>query len=333
MDGEGHSFVVSEADVIAQTDGQPLTRPRLVADLLSLGVRPGMTLMVHSSLSSLGWVVGGATSVIHALEEAVGPAGTIVMPGFSNGAPEPSRWRHPPVPEAWWGTIRREWPPFDPDTTPTRGLGAIAEEFRQQPGTYRSRHPNLSFCARGPHARELTAAHHLDYGLGERSPLDRLYDLDGKILLLGVDHGSNTTLHLAEFRSRWKGREEEVRYTGRVLRDGKVAHVRFVELDWNDDDFAQLGLEYEKASGDVKVGTVGLAESRLMDVRPLVDFAVDWLVKHRGPMEGKPARSADDSGSMTPPKYQYKQSDMARSPLEGRWQSAKRRERAGRTRR
>lgn len=324
---------MSLREVIARTTDGPITQSRIVAELLSLGIRPGDTLMVHSSLSSIGYVVGGAMTVVTSLEEAVGPAGTIMMPAFSEGAPEPSRWRNPPVPESWWATIRRATPPWDPEMTPTSALGIIPETFRLQSGTHRSRHPNVSFCARGPHSRELLSAHHLDFGIGERSPVDRLYDLDGKILLLGVDHGSNSSLHLAEFRSRWKGREKELRFSGKLLRDGKVVHVRFRDLDGTSDDFAQLGNDYEGETGNVNVGLVGMAKARLMEVRPLIDYAVEWLPKHRGPMEPKPSSSEEAGGRPAAPRFQIREASTSAGSQEGKWQTTKRRNRASRVRR
>src|SRR5205085_4042113 len=108
---------------------------------------------------------------------------------------------NPPVPEAWWETIRNERPAFDARTQPTRGMGAIAECFRSWPGSQRSDHPLVSFTALGPNAERIAANHELANGLGEGSPLARLYDLDAHVLLLGVGHANNTSLHLAEYRT------------------------------------------------------------------------------------------------------------------------------------
>jgi aminoglycoside 3-N-acetyltransferase len=102
-----------------------------------------MTVMVHSSLARLGWTVGGPIPVIQALLEALGTAGTLVMPAESPYVSDPSTWNDPRLLPEWYETIRENLPVFDPLTTPTT-MGAIAEAFRTFPGTRRSNHPLVS---------------------------------------------------------------------------------------------------------------------------------------------------------------------------------------------
>lgn len=97
---------MTEADAVARAINGPATVQSLTEDLFALGVRPGMVLLAHSSLSALGWVCGGPVAVILALEAALGPAGTLVMPAHSGDYSEPSVWQHPPVPEGWWQTFK-----------------------------------------------------------------------------------------------------------------------------------------------------------------------------------------------------------------------------------
>src|SRR5687767_3614283 len=160
-----------EASAVGGATDGPVTVARLVAHLQRLGVDPGATLLVHTSLRALGWVCGAEQAVIEALTLALGPAGTLVMPAFSTQLTDPATWRAPPVPEAWWPTIRESMPAFDPVLTGTRGLGRVAESFRRAPGARRSAHPHDSFAARGPAAAALLADHPLESGLGEGSPL------------------------------------------------------------------------------------------------------------------------------------------------------------------
>src|SRR5512146_2871888 len=96
---------MSEAETISKI-GMPRTRESLAHDFRTLGVEPGMVVIVHSSLSAIGWVCGGAVAVIQALLDVLTPLGTLVMPAHSGELSDPAQWHHPPVPESWWSVIR-----------------------------------------------------------------------------------------------------------------------------------------------------------------------------------------------------------------------------------
>ena len=270
---------MSEAEQIARVE-RPATVASLAADLAALGVTPGMAVLVHSSLSALGWVSGGAQAVVLALRAAVRSAGTLVMPTHSTGLTDPADWQHPPVPEAWWPIIRATMPAFDPATTPTRGMGAIPDCFRSAPDVRRSDHPHDSFAAWGRDAAFITARHALASGLGEGSPLARLYERGGSVLLLGVGHGNNTSLHLAEARATFPGKR--LGGTGApIMVDGERRWVAFDTLDVDAEDFPQLGADFARDTGLVRGGWVAAAFALLMPQRALVDYGVRWLERHR----------------------------------------------------
>jgi aminoglycoside 3-N-acetyltransferase len=271
---------MSEANAVARTPEHPATIPSLVADFRHLGVAPGMTLLVHASLSALGWVCGGAVAVILALEETLAPQGTLVMPTHSGDLSEPSRWQHPPVPESWWPIIRETMPAFDPALTPTRGMGVIAETFRKQSGVLRSGHPEVSFAAWGAHARTVTENHGIDFVLGDESPLARIYDLDGRVLLLGVGHENNTSLHLAEYRTDYPGKTL-IEGGAPVLVNGARQWVTFQDIDCDESDFEAIGADFARETGAVREGKIAQAAALLMPQRALVDYAADWMVRNR----------------------------------------------------
>ncbi len=271
---------MTEAATIHSHLPQPNTVQSLAADLRALGITPGMTLLVHSSLRSLGWVAGGPVAVVLALEEVLGPNGTLVMPAFTTGLSDPASWRNPPVPEVWWETIRQTTPPFDKAMTPTRQMGSIVECFRTQPGVQRSDHPLLSFVAWGKHARFVTEEHSLEDPLGNQSPLARVYDLGGSVLLLGVSHGNNTSLHLSEHRVDFPGKRR-VQDGAPMLIHGTRQWVTFGMVDFNDADFAQIGADFARDKGLERQAQVGLATARLMPQRDLVDYGITWLPINR----------------------------------------------------
>jgi aminoglycoside 3-N-acetyltransferase len=142
---------------IVESTPQPRTRCTLAADLRAIGVKPGQTVLVHSSLSALGWVAGGPVAVIQALLDVLTDAGTLVMPTYTADNSDPANWSRPPVPAEWHQVIRDAMPGFDPAISPTRSMGSIPETFRSWPGVMRSYHPTSSFAARGKHAAEILA--------------------------------------------------------------------------------------------------------------------------------------------------------------------------------
>ncbi|MBA2281781.1 MAG: AAC(3) family N-acetyltransferase, partial [Acidimicrobiia bacterium] len=184
---------------------------------------------------------------------------------FSSGATtpvshlsDPAHWRNPPVPESWWQSIRDETPAFDPRLTPTAYMGAIVECFRHAPGVRRSAHPTVSFAAVGPHRDTIVDDHALDGAMGEASPLARLYDLDARVLLLGVGHANNTSLHLAEARAEpdgpW-GTEGSP-----VLVDGERRWVTYTSHDGDASDFEACGAAFAASAPRAeRTGPVGAA--------------------------------------------------------------------------
>lgn len=264
---------------IVESTREPITKKRLMRDLRNAGVRSGDILLVHSSMKSIGWTVGGAVTVIEALMETITEDGTLVMPTQSTDNGDPSRWQAPAVPQAWWDTIKNEMPPYNPVITPTRMIGVVPETFRKYPHVYRSAHPQASFGAWGKRGQYVVASHPVDDVFGENSPLGKLYELHAKILLIGIGYNANTSLHYAEYRAKLPNMPR-VTMGAAVLVDGKRTWTTWEELDYNDSDFPQIAREYEKKSGQSAI-YIGQAESHIFPMRELVDFAVGWLRKNR----------------------------------------------------
>jgi aminoglycoside N3'-acetyltransferase len=209
-----------------------------------LGVRPGSVLLVHSAFSRVQPVQGGPLGLIGALEAVIGPAGTLVMPSMTDDDEQV----------------------FDPATTPCAGMGIIADTFWRQPGVLRSRNPH-AFAARGPAAEFITSPHPLDVPHGLDSPVGRVYQLDGMVLLLGIGHDGDTTVHLAE---NLAGVRYRLAHHVTILQAGRPARLDYGETDHCCERFALVDgwLDGEKLQSR---GSVGNAEARLIRSRAIVD--------------------------------------------------------------
>lgn len=151
-----------------------VTQQEIEQGLRSIGLEEGDIVVVHSSLSSFGHVEGGAEIVVDALLDVIGKYGTLIVPTHTYNAD-----------------------PFDAKTTPSV-CGAITEAVRNRPNAVRSQHPTHSMAAIGRYAEELTDCHEYAHAFGEGSPLYNVLERNGKILLIGVTHVSNSMIHVAE---------------------------------------------------------------------------------------------------------------------------------------
>jgi aminoglycoside 3-N-acetyltransferase len=258
-----------------------LTRERLVRDLRRLGVEAGQTLLVHASLSSVGWVDGGADTVVGALREAVGDDGNVVVPAGTEANSMTSRAHRERIADMTADEVRQyreEMPAFDRDATPG-GAGAIAEALRKSEGAVRSAHPQSSFAAIGPAAKYLMAGHQLESHHGEGSPLAKLYQMDdARVLMIGVGYHCCTAFHLAEYR--YRANPPERTYACVVSVNGERRWTHYYDVALDDREFKDIGNDLAAAHA-IEPGYVGNAECRLMSLPNAVNFAVKWMAIHR----------------------------------------------------
>lgn len=227
-----------------------VTRREIHGGLRGLGVESGSSLVVHSSLSATGWVDGGADAVVDVLLDVVGSNGTLLMPTFT-----------------------RYDRPYDIDDSPST-TGAITEAFRTRPETDRSAHPTKSVAAAGPETAALLADHEPANSLGPDSPLHRLLERGGDVLLLGVDHTSNSALHVVERLANVPYRDQYAETSVRTD-DGDVRDVRVnrVHCSRGFETVAPL-LEH---AGAVSRGRIGEADARLIDGEALLECGLELL--------------------------------------------------------
>ena len=251
----------------------PISKIELKRDLQKVGLSTGSNLMVHSAMSKIGWVIGGAQTVVSALIECVGPKGTLVMPAATPYCLHPNQWGDNSIPEDWIPKIADNLPLFDIKHTPTT-MGAIPETFRNWEGTLRSNHPISSVCAYGKLAQQVVETHQLELSEGPNTPYEKLYTHDFKILLLGVGFNRCTMLHFGESKSNLP------RLTKSCYQVLDGTDTKWVEVtDMANDNgtlFPKVGKEFI-ASGEVNTAKIGEATSYLFSTKMLVDFAIDFF--------------------------------------------------------
>jgi aminoglycoside 3-N-acetyltransferase len=218
-----------------------------------LGVERGGTLLVHTSFRSVRPIEGGPAGLIDALRTALGPIGTLVMP-------------------SWPGD---DSAPFDPATTPAAcDLGVVADTFWRMPGVQRA-NQFFSFAAVGPAAEQILADPLPMPPHRPESPVGRVHELDGQILLLGVNHDANTTLHLAEVLA---GVPYRVPKSLTVVENGRPVRVEYGENDHCCRKFV-LADTWLRERGLQVEGLVGPAHARLIRSRDVVKVAREHLAE------------------------------------------------------
>jgi aminoglycoside 3-N-acetyltransferase len=242
----------------------------LAQQFCAIDIERGDSILVHSSLSSLGWIDGGAMAVIDALIESVGEEGTVLFPTLTRSQDD-----SPETP-----------PKFDARSTPC-WTGAIPEASRSYPGARRSLHPSHSVTAIGRLAEWFTSGHQFARTpCGYGSPYDKLADIGGKIVLIGVKQNCNTSFHMAE----------EIAGVPYVVHD---VPMNVVMTDMNGSPVEMRGFRMhagrflgEKAGRDYnalepqmieqgicRIGRVDEAEVRIMDAMLQRKFLVNLLLR------------------------------------------------------
>jgi aminoglycoside N3'-acetyltransferase len=230
-----------------------LSRAEVTEQLRALGVEAGGVLLVHTSFRATRPVEGGPLGLIEALHDALGSDGTLVMPSWSGADDQP----------------------FDPLTTPAApDLGVVADAFWRTPGVVRGEHC-FAFAAAGPQAARITSdplplPPHIP-----ESAVGRVHDLDGQVLLLGVGHDADTSLHLAEVLA---GVPYRLPKYCTVLRGGRPARIEYGENDHCCARFV-LADDWLRARGLQLEGPVGHAHARLARARDIVVIALAHLTR------------------------------------------------------
>jgi aminoglycoside 3-N-acetyltransferase len=260
-------------------------RSTLTAQLKALGLAQGDLVMVHAALRTVGPIFGGPDALIDALQDTVGPKGTIAA-YLDWDAPWEDLVDSRGATQAAW---RSEVVPFDPARTrAARENGAFAEMLRTMPGARRSANPGASMAALGAKADWLTADHPQNYGYGPGTPLARIVEADGKVLMLGAPLDTMTLMHHAEHLAQIPNKRIERKEVPFHSDNGTIWHW-IEEYDTADpvseqlpEDFiAQIVMAHEE-TGRARRGQVGNASCLLVDAADILSFAVSWIEARAG---------------------------------------------------
>ena len=247
---------------------KPITKDILSHKFSQLGIMQGDTLLVHASLSSLGYVVGGAEALFLALRDVIGEKGTIVVPSQTVKISDPASWQYPPVPQEWHDVIRSSMPAYSKNLSYSKAMGAFSQFIGILPDSIRSNHPMYSFTAIGKKASEIIGQDSFDFPFGDESPLRRMYSIGAKILMIGTDFETNTSLHLAEHRLN----REIIHERSKILTEDGEKWISFknIELDIYD-DYLEIQKNFME---QYTVNYIKINEGNvyLFDMKECVDF-------------------------------------------------------------
>ena len=256
------------------------TRSSLRDALTRMGLIAGDTVMVHAAMSKVGPMLNGPDALSTALLDVIGPEGTLLVYTSWDSVHDDLLDDDGRVLAQW----RDHVPGFDPQTSrAVRMNGVIAEFVRTMPGARRSGNPGASVAAIGRLADWITADHPQDYGYGEGSPLAKLIEANGRILMVGAPWDTMTLVHHADHLANLPAKRV-VRYEVPFATGAETAWRFMEEFDTTEPVMESLPENYIEqivtayvAGGSGREGTIGLAPALLVDARHMLAFAIEWL--------------------------------------------------------
>lgn len=243
--------------------------------LETLGIQKGMVLLIHADTRRLGYLIGGEQVLIEALMDIVGYEGTIIMPTFTPQMADPScQKKH--ISRAYWQEVRDHAMPFDKKLTPPKNCDPLVHQFLRNEGVVRSYHPLYSFAAWGKYAKLICDKHPLHFGLSKESPLGKIAEFNGYVVMLGCEYEECCLFQLARYQG-----ELPIRIISAPIENNhKTVWKDMLELDYNTKNFSEIGEVMEERS-IVKTSYIGNGRCRFFSAREAVTLATAYFNIHK----------------------------------------------------
>jgi aminoglycoside 3-N-acetyltransferase len=249
-----------------------VTLSECVTRFLQAGMAPGDTVVVHASLKAVGWISGGANTMVDALLQVIGPQGTLIVPAQYTANLDPGLLE-PPLDPTLASVLRQSQPPFRGKATHLPTMGALTTAVQLDERSKLSDHPTCAVLAIGKHAQWITADHPLTPAFGLGSPYDKASQLNAKGLLIGVDYAVVSALHTVQVQTR------SVPWVIHSAMRGPLeapTRTEYLDLAYASDAFNALGAAFEQTH-PVTITPLGQTVLRRFALNDLLGFAKTWM--------------------------------------------------------
>lgn len=252
------------------------SKEEIIQQLMTLGIQKGMVLLVQADIRRLGYVIGGEQALIEALIEAVGYEGTLVVPTFTPQLLDPACQKKR-VGRTYWEDVRASALPFDRRLTLPLKKDTLAMQFLRNEGVVRSYHPLYSFAAWGKYAKLICDRHPLHFGLSQDSPLGKMVEFNGYMVLLGCEYERCCLFHLA----RYSGDQLPIRLVSAPITGNKRTIWKdMLDLEYQTKNFSAIG-EVMEERNVVKNSYIGNGRCRMFSAREAVTLATAYFHIHK----------------------------------------------------
>jgi aminoglycoside 3-N-acetyltransferase len=252
-----------------------VTLSECVTRFSEAGIAAGDTIVVHGSLKAVGWISGGANTIIDALLQVIGPQGTLIVPAQYTENLDPGLLDQP-IDPSLAKVLRQSQPPFRGKATHFPSMGALTTAVQLDERSKISDHPTCAVVALGKHAKWITADHPLSPAFGWGSPYAKAAELNAKVVLIGVDYSVLSALHTVQVQTKALPWCIHAACVGPLEAPHRVTYL---DLNYTTASFNVIGLAYESAH-PISPLRLGHAVLKVLELTELLKFAKTWMERN-----------------------------------------------------